>query len=148
MFGFRRKVYLNPDAEKMIVSAIGDVEKHTRAEIRVHLGRKIRKDILSDAMVVFKKLGMHRTELRSGILIYVVPSLHEFAIVGDIGIHEKVKEAFWNSVRDTMQSSFSGGQIESGIIKGIELAGEKLKEYFPPTGGINPNEISNEISRG
>lgn len=146
MFGFGRKALLDPETEKEIVHAIGEAEKDTRAEIRVHLARKIRKDVYHDAQVVFKKLGMHRTELRSAILIYVLPELHSFAIVGDIGIHQKVTDQFWQEVRDEMSEQFAHGGIGPGIITGIKRAGEQLKHYFP-AGTNNPNEISNEISR-
>lgn len=146
MFGFRRKTSLDPDTETRIVAAIHEAEVHSLAEIRVHLGSRIRKDVYEDAVAIFKKTGMHRTEFRNGVLIYVVPEEHKFAIVGDIGIHEKVHDHFWTSVRDIMQQSFSKENLEEGIINGIKLAGEKLAEYFP-SGGHNPNEISNEISR-
>lgn len=146
MFGFRRKSYLSAEAEAQIVAAISAVESHTRAEIRVHLASRTREDVYGEAVKVFKRLGMHRTELRNGVLIYVVPTEKKFAIVGDLGIHEKVKESFWVTVKDVMTRAFAEETLEAGIIKGIELAGAKLAEYFP-SGGHNPNEISNEISR-
>lgn len=146
MFGFRRRIRLDSNAEQQIVQAIAAAEDGTRAEIRVHLATKIRKDAYSDAIVVFKKLNLHKTELRSGILIYVIPSEKQFAIVGDIGIHEKVTDEFWQDVSEKMSLSFKTGDMATGIIQGIQLAGTKLKEYFPWK-GHNPNEISNEISR-
>ena len=143
---FRRKVRLSPESEEKIIHAISLAEANTRAEIRVHLAHAVKREVYEDAKVTFHKLGLYKTELRSAILIYVVPNMHQFAIVGDIGIHEKVHDAFWQEVRDIMAQNFRDGEIADGIIKGIELAGEKLKEYFP-SGGSNPNELSNEISR-
>jgi uncharacterized membrane protein len=148
MFGFGRRAYLDYDSEKRIVNAIGDAEKNTRAEIRVHLAAKIKKDIYQDAVSNFKRLGLYKTELRSAVMIYVVPGKKEFAIVGDVGIHEKVRDEFWQSVRDAMAAEFKTSDMAAGIIKGIELAGHKLEEYFPLNHGPNPNEISNRISRG
>lgn len=143
---FLRKPQLGKEAEARIVQAISMAEKSTRAELRVHLTHKIKKDIFTDAQIVFHKLGLYKTELRSAVLVYVVPKEKQFAIIGDIGIHEKVTDAFWNAVRDEMTESFKNGDIADGIIKGVELAGEKLAEYFPAI-GHNPNELSNEISR-
>jgi len=148
MLGFGRRAYLDYDAEKRIVSAIGNSEKNTRAEIRVHLSSKIRKDIYTDAVINFKRLGLYKTQLRSAVMIYVVPNSKEFAIVGDVGIHEKVRDEFWQEVRDAMTEEFKSGDIANGIIKGIELAGAKLEEYFPLNQGPNPNELSDKISRG
>lgn len=146
MFGIGRKVKLESEAEKRIVSEIATAESGTRAEIRVHLAAKVRKDPYSDAIVVFKKLGMQKTELRSGILIYVIPSEKKFAIIGDVGIHEKVTDAFWQDVSHKMTQAFQTGDIAEGIALGIAEAGLKLKAFFP-WDGHNPNEMSNEISR-
>lgn len=148
MFGFGRKAYLDYDAEKRIVSAIGKAEQNTRAEIRVHLASRIKKEIYADAVVNFRKLGLIKTELRNAVLIYVVPSARSFAIIGDVGIHEKVRDEFWQSVRDAMTDKFKTGDIASGIICGVEMAGAKLEEYFPLKNDHNPNELSNEITRG
>ncbi len=147
MFGIGRRAYLDYDVEKRIVAAIGEAEQHTRAEIRVHLASKVRKDIYTDAVANFKKLGLFKTELRNAVMIYVVPSSKQFAIVGDVGIHEKVTDAFWQEVRDAMEAGFKRN-MGDGIVKGIEMAGAKLAEYFPIGHGSNPNELSNEISRG
>lgn len=148
MFGFGRKAYLKPDEEMRIVEAINQAETKSRAEIRVHLSAKIRKDVYTDAVDSFRKLGMYKTEFRNGVLIYVVPSVKEFAIVGDIGIHEKVQEIFWQTVKNEMILEFKEGDMADGIIKGIEMAGVKLAEYFPMKDGQNPDELSNHISRG
>lgn len=147
MFGIGRRAYLDYDVEKRIVAAIGEAEQHTRAEIRVHLASKVRKDIYTDAVANFKKLGLFKTELRNAVMIYVVPSSKQFAIVGDVGIHEKVTDAFWQEVRDAMEAGFKRN-MGDGIVKGIEMAGAKLTEYFPIGHGANPNELSNEITRG
>lgn len=147
MFGFGRKAYLAPESEARIVEAIAAAENRSRAEIAVHLAKKVKCDVYADAIQAFRKTGLYKTELRNAVLIYVVPSEKQFAIVGDIGIHEKVHAGFWDEVRDAMTGSFRNGELEQGILKGIELAGAKLTEYFPVGNNHNPNELSNEISR-
>lgn len=149
MWGLGRKAYLEADAEKRIVEAISHAESHSMAEIRVHLASRVKIDVYKDAVAVFRRLGMHKTELRNAVLIYVVPPEKQFAVVGDVGIHQKVTDAFWHSVRDAMTQSFREGHISDGIIKGVDMAGEKLKKYFPLSPGLaNPNELSDDISRG
>ena len=146
MFNLGRKAFLEKNAEKLVVEAIGKAESKTQAEIRVHLAHKVKKDVYTEAVATFRRLGLYKTEWRNAILIYVVPKEQKFAIVGDIGIHEKVKDIFWQQVRDAMTAAFAAGELADGIVKGIELAGEKLAEYFP-LNGANPNELSDEISR-
>lgn len=148
MFGlFTKKIKLDLEEEKAIVASIRAVEKHCTAEIQVHLASRIKKGIEQDAKIVFKKLKLFKTEHRNGVLIYVIPPLKKFIVLGDIGIHSKVKQDFWEEVTAEMSISFKESDITTGIIKGIELAGKKLIEYFPATGKSNPNELSDEISR-
>ncbi len=148
MFGWFRKPQLPADEELEIVRCIRTAESESRAEIRVHLAKPLKgRDILESALVVFRKTGMHKTELRNGVLIYVSIEDKQFAIIGDSGIHECVTEAFWQEVRDEMAVYFKQNNPSAAICHGIKRAGEKLKTYFP-AGHSNPNELSDEISRG
>jgi len=133
--------------EAAILEAIRSAESQSRAEIRVHLARKTGKTgTLAAAETTFNQLGMHRTELRNGVLIFVCPSERKFAILGDIGIHQYVSNAFWELVKSEMQDLMKTGKFTEAICHGINLAGEKLQQHFP-AGDHNPNELSNEISR-
>ena len=90
---------------------------------------------------------MHRTELRNGVLIYIALADKQFAIVGDSGIHQCVSNAFWEEVKEEMSKLFLATTPEEAICHGINRAGEKLRHYFPASNS-NPNELSDEISRG
>lgn len=144
---FFSKPKLALEEEEEIVKKIKWAEKQCTAEIHVHLSGRIRKNPLTDATKVFKKLNLHRTEHRNGVLIYVVPIQKQFAIIGDIGIHNKVKDDFWKKVSDAMSFEFGLGSVSGGIIKGIEMAGEQLAIYFPAGNGSNKNELRDEISK-
>ncbi len=104
-------------------------------------------DVLDNAAHVFKKLKMHKTALRNGVLIYLAVDNKKFAILGDAGIHSKVPENFWDQVKETMAAHFSNGDFTTGLTQGIHMAGEKLKAYFPIMAN-DKNELSNEISFG
>lgn len=148
MFGlFASKARFEPEEEKQIIAAIKAVERHCTAEVHVHLSGKIRKGLKEDAIVVFKKLKLHKTTHRNGVLFYIVPSHRQFYILGDVGIYQKVEQQFWNELSATMQNRISDGGLVNGILSGIELAGAKLIEFFPATGKSNPNELKDEISR-
>ncbi len=145
MFSFFQKTISIDEAA--ILEAIRSAESKSRAEIRVHLARKTGKaGTLSAAEATFNQLGMHRTELRNGVLIYVCLSERKFAILGDIGIHQHVSSAFWEVIKTEMQDLMKTGKLTEAICHGINRAGEKLQQYFP-AGDHNPNELSNEISR-
>jgi len=90
---------------------------------------------------------MHQTALRNGVLIYLATDDHQFAIIGDAGIDQKVPEDFWESTKDMMLDSFRKGDYVSGLIAGIEKAGEQLGRYFPRRSD-DVNELPNDIYFG
>jgi uncharacterized membrane protein len=139
------KNFFSSEESAKIVAAIAQAEKNTSGEIRVHLASKVKGEVLEAAVQTFGKLGMHKTELRNGILIFLVPSQKVFAIYGDQGINEKVPSNFWKEERDLLQQYFKEGQYVDGVCEVVQQVGEKLQTFFP----IQPddkNELSNEIS--
>lgn len=134
--------------ESRIISAIQEAERQTSGEIRVHLERrKTGSTAVDDAVKTFAALGMHQTELRNGVLVFLIPHEREFAIIGDQGIDAVVPEHFWEGVRDCMQAQFRQGAFVEGVCRGIELIGEKLKTFFPYQQDDN-NELPDELSYG
>ncbi len=130
-----------------IVSAIMEAETNTSGEIRVHIESSFKGDVLDQAAFVFNKLKMLETEQRNGVLFYLAVKNKAFAILGDAGINAKVPENFWEDVKSTMQGDFQAGNMAAGLIKGIHMAGQKLKEHFPYQSD-DVNELSDDISFG
>ena len=133
--------------EQRIIAAIRKAEGQTSGEIRVHLEKELIGDALNVAARVFHELEMDTTEERNGVLIFIVPAMHRFAIIGDKGINEKVPPNFWDDIRDAMQANFRQGKFTEGVIEGVHRAGIKLKEYFPRKAD-DKNELPDEISYG
>ncbi len=99
------------------------------------------------AQVLFHLIKMDNTKEENGILFYVAVADHQFAVIGDKGIHKKVGVEFWNSVRDVMAVRFRESAFQQGLIDGIDLVGRELAQYFP--WDVNDiNELPNEISVG
>ncbi len=141
------KEFLGKENEKLIMEAIARAEGNTSGEIRVHLEDKCSEDVLDRAAWLFTKLKMHETKDRNGVLIYLSVNDHKFAIIGDAGINKVVPEDFWNEIKELMLARFKAGEFTNGLIKGIELSGQQLKQYFP-TQADDVNELSDEISYG
>jgi len=141
------KEFLGKENEKLIVKAIERAEHQTSGEIRLHVESKCKGDVLDRAAWLFKKLKMHETKDRNGVLIYLSIDDHKFAIIGDSGINKVVPEGFWNDIKEMMISHFAKGEFATGLIKGIEKSGEHLKQYFPHQDD-DVNELSDEISYG
>lgn len=131
--------------EERIVKAIQQAEKDTSGEIRVHIRNKVKGDIFNVARTKFEKLGMTKTELRNGVLIFVALKNRQFTILGDKAINDLVSNDFWASTVELMTGFFKDGNLVAGLEAGILKAGEVLKEFFPYKKD-DINELSDEIS--
>jgi uncharacterized membrane protein len=137
-----------PDESKVkIKNAIRTAELNTSGEIRVHIEKHCKGDVLDRAAYIFSKLKMHETELRNGVLFYLAVEDHKFAILGDAGINQRVPDGFWDNIKDEMAVNFREGKFADGLSKGIVMSGDQLKKHFPYQVD-DVNELSDEISFG
>lgn len=140
------KEFFSPEEEEQIVAAIRAAENRTSGEIRVHLENHTDEPNLEHARHIFEKMKMTKTAQRNGVLFYLAIQDHQFSIVGDKGINDKVPAGFWDEIRDTMQEHFRRNQFAEGLSTGIRMAGKALSEYFPRQDD-DINELSDEISK-
>lgn len=133
--------------KQQIVNAIKAAEKNTSGEIRVHIEKRCKEDVLDHAAFMFESLEMHKTELRNGVLIYLAVEDRQLAILGDAGINQKVPPNFWEDTKNIMIDNFKKGDFAKGLSDGIIKAGEQLKTHFPYQKN-DTNELADEISFG
>lgn len=141
------KHLFSKEEKERIIAAIKEAELNTSGEIMVHIEQRCKEDALDRAAGVFDMLALQETELRNGVLFYLAVKDHKFAILGDAGINQKTGENFWTEIKDVMQEKFKSGDFTGGLVQGIGMAGEKLKEHFPFKSD-DKNELSDEISFG
>lgn len=135
--------------EAAIVQAIQEAERNTSGEVRVHIEDLCEGNVLDRATRVFAYLHMHQTKLRNGVLFYVALKSRKFAVLGDAGINAVVPPNFWEEINRTVVAEFKEGKYAQGLSKGIRMAGEQLKAYFPYAGEhADINELSDDISFG
>jgi len=139
--------YFSEGDKLQIKNAIRAAELNTSGEVRVHIEKHCKEDVLDRAAYIFEKLEMHKTELRNGVLFYLAIEDHKFAILGDAGINQKVPENFWEEIKENMLNQFEEGNFTKGLSEGIMEAGNQLKAHFPYQKD-DVNELSNEISFG
>jgi uncharacterized membrane protein len=135
------------EEKKRIVQAVREAELNTSGEIRVHAELTYNGELLDRAATVFARLGMHKTELRNGVLFYLAISKRQFAVIGDAGINRVVPETFWDEIKSVMEAHFKNSQFAEGLVTGIIMAGEQLKKNFPHQQD-DVNELPNELSYG
>ena len=139
--------YFSEGDKIQIRNAVRAAELNTSGEVRVHIEKHCKDDVLDRAAYIFEKLEMHKTELRNGVLFYLAVEDRKFAILGDAGINQKVPENFWEEIKKEMLKQFQEGNFTKGLSEGIMQAGRELKTHFPYQQD-DVNELSDEISFG
>ncbi|MEM5948473.1 TPM domain-containing protein [Spirochaetia bacterium 38H-sp] len=139
--------FLTKEEQNAVLEAIKEVESRSICEIRVHIARSFKGDVLDAAKRVFNKLGMYKTRKRTGVLLYFAVKNKAFAIIGDKGINEKAGEDFWRDTAVKMEEFFRQGRFGEGIVAGIREVGAVLEKYFPYEAG-DTNELPDDISFG
>jgi uncharacterized membrane protein len=139
--------FFTTDQKKRIRQAIAEAELETSGEIRIHIEKHCRGDVLDRGAYLFDKLGVHKTARRNGVLFYLAVDDRKFAILGDAGINAVTPEDFWDSIKDKMQAEFREGRFTEGLEWGIRQAGASLREHFPYQDN-DINELPDDISFG
>ena len=143
----KTKHFLQALDHAAITAAIAEAERTTSGQIRVHVSHRDVEDALPAARERFAKLDMHKTAARNGVLIYIAPEAHKYAVVGDAGIHGKCGEdEFWKSVVGmTMRPLLKEGRFTEAIVAAVGEIGRELAAHFPPLPGQGPNELPDAV---
>lgn len=141
--------FLTDDDMLRISRRIEKAELNTSGEIRVSVKERTplldrKKPVSERARKEFFRLGMDKTRDKTGILIFIALREHEFYILADSGINERVEQRVWDGIRDRMQEMFRTGRFSEGIIHGVENVGAVLSTHFPRKED-DKNELSNKI---
>jgi uncharacterized membrane protein len=140
-----QKEFLAQLDQERIVAAIGDAERRTSGEIRVHVQPRVTGGELRHvAERTFERLGMTKTALRNGVLLFIASEERQFMILGDQGIDEKVPAGFWDDIAAKLTTRFKNAEFTDGIVDAITAAGEQLREFFPRADN-DVDELSNAI---
>jgi uncharacterized membrane protein len=139
-----------PEDLDEIAAAVRRAEAQTTAEVRVHMERGVPagREALGRAQEVFRRLRMHKTRQRNGVLVYLALEDRKLAIVGDAGIHARVGDVYWETVRDLMVRHLRAAAPREAIVNAVEELGRALAQHFPRGPGDDPNELANEVSTG
>ncbi|MDR2236675.1 MAG: TPM domain-containing protein [Chryseobacterium sp.] len=128
-----------------LVEAIQSAEEHSTGEIRVHIDSNTEEKNAQTAFEVFRELCMNKTTDRNAVLFHVNFEKRYLTIIGDIGIHDKVQQSYWDHLHDYITAEFAKGNYYQALKSAILETGIELKKYFPVK-GENPNQLSNEIT--
>ncbi len=140
----RTREFLEQVNHNELVKAIAEAEKKTSGELRVFISHKPVKAPLAAAQAHFRSLGMNKTRVRNGVLIFVAPRTRKFAIIGDTAVHARCGDVFWRELADEMTRHFKDSHFQHGILHAIRKAGDLLAEHFPRRPD-DKNELPDEL---
>ncbi len=136
------------EEETLIVEAIRWAERKSSGEIRLFVEDFCYRDSpVERASEIFAQYGMFHTTDRNGVLIYIAEKSHQFAIWGDVGIHDKVGFSFWKAEKEIMREHFISERYAEGVCKVIKQISHQLEAHFPH-GPDDKNELPDEIIYG
>ena len=140
-----QKEFLAQLDQQRIIDAIAEAELQTSGEIRVHVQPKAGGELRTVAERTFERLGMTKTALRTGVLLFIACEEQRFVILGDRHIDESVPAGFWDEIAAKLTVRFKNGEFTDGIVEAIRAAGEHLREFFPRASD-DVNELPNDLS--
>jgi putative membrane protein len=120
----------------------------SRPEIRFHIvpGRTKRERAHAAAMRQFWAHGMHKTEKRTGVLIFAAVAERYVEIVADAGINAKVPQDVWDGAVASLVKAIKDGGPGDGFVTAIEQCGAVLAQHFPAAAGsVNPDELPDRL---
>jgi putative membrane protein len=88
--------------------------------------------------------GVHLTEARTGVLVYVALAERRVEIVADDGIAKKVEQAEWDAIAATVVQAAREKHLADGLIQAVELSGALLARHFPPSSD-DRDELPNRV---
>jgi putative membrane protein len=114
--------------------------------VRVHVVPRSYKDDRAHALAVeqFLAHGLHMTEARTGVLIFVSLAERYAEIVADSAIAKKVDQAVWDAAMANLLAEIRAGRLTEGLIAAVGETGAVLAQHFPPR-PRDPNELSDDL---
>src|SRR5262249_62292609 len=81
----------------------------------------LRAECAERAKGLFAEYGVFKTSGRTGVLLYVSLFEHVVIVLGDSAISARTGPSAWSAIVETIVKSLQGGNLERGIIDGIEM---------------------------
>lgn len=138
------------EVDAAIEAAISTAESRTSGEIRFVIETALEPLAAGRghaprerALEVFSQFRVWDTELRNGVLIYVLVADRDVEIVADRGAAAVVPPAGWEAAARRMEEEFRAGRFREGAIAGVEAVGGLLEKHFPGR-AVNRDELPNQ----
>lgn len=137
------------ESDAVIETAIAKAEATTSAEIRVLIARHERvmtpAETEAEAEHHFIRLGMTRTPLRNGILLFVAPSLGRIAVASDESIRLRLGTRFGETIQRAAAPHLPDDPLRA-VLAAIRATSRILRRHFPLS-CVDRNDFPNHVLR-
>jgi uncharacterized membrane protein YgcG len=147
---WRTRRRFTDEVDAAIESAIKSAEARSSAEIRFVIETAIDPAAAwrgitprERALEVFAQFRVWDTELRNGVLIYVLVADRDVEIVADRGAAASIPAAGWEHAAKIMEDHFRAGRFREGAVAGVESVAGLLEKHFPAR-AVNRDELPNQ----
>ncbi len=131
-------------AQALIFTGVLALLNYTRLG-RILTPSGLRRDrVHHAALTQFKARGLHATEGRTGVLIYVAEPEHIAEVIADSAVFAKVSPDHWGATIRALTDGIKAGKPADGMVAAIGLAGGVLAAHFPPLPG-DINELPDHL---
>jgi putative membrane protein len=96
------------------------------------------------AVEQFLAHGLHMTEARTGVLVFVSLAERYVEIIADRGIAERVGQSVWDGARDGLLAELSRDRLADGLCAAVAAVGAVLAAHFPPE-ALDRNELADDL---
>jgi putative membrane protein len=104
----------------------------------------LRKLVEDRAELEFYRQGLHATQNRTGILIFISLKEKQAVILGDKNISTHFPGDAWNEVLHLLLKNLKQKQMKKAFQEACEKIVAIVAPHFPPSGD-NPDELSNRL---
>ncbi|MEQ8452594.1 MAG: TPM domain-containing protein [Nitratireductor sp.] len=114
--------------------------------LRLHLvprGLRYRR-AHDNAVKQFLAHNVHRTDGRTGVLVFLSLAERYGEIVADAGIATKVAQKNWDDAVARLTACAAEARIADGFVDAVGFAADLLAPHFPK-GADNPNELDDHL---
>ena len=98
----------------------------------------------AEAVRQFRAQGLHKTDQRTGVLIFASEAEHYAEIIADAGINAKVAQDTWDDAVTALVLAIGDGRPADGFVAAIERCGAVLAQHFPPD-ALDRNELPDKL---
>lgn len=106
--------------------------------------RRMHEQAHAEAVRQFCAQGLHKTENRTGVLIFASEAEHYAEVIADAGINAKVPQTVWDDAVAVLIAEIARGRASDGFVGAVERCGNVLAQHFPP-GALNRNELPDRL---